>query len=289
MSLVMYVGPLMEDEINGNGSMSILFLAPLVEDLVKHYINIMAESGVVVPKNNSVYDLRIEFIERLLDVYPHVSIPEICKGFALPSFFELAERIHYQDKILLSEPNMVSALVFLTRNIVQRFCESKPLAILISDTTLYKLGEAGEALYSYKDMFIIESYGYVAEACDTVLIIYVKNVRSMSKIIEKILLESPNLILSVDLMEVASQGIPLSILELHKSKSLNIKFAVALELNEKSIGEKEKNALEKLYNLYDGKLGMVLKNAKPLIPKPIKVSKDTLNRYVHNIIANLSA
>jgi hypothetical protein len=290
MNSIMYVGPFIDDEIDRSEYDSILFLSPLVEDLVKFYTSAIAESNAIEPLDSNTYCLRIELIERLLEFHPHIPKLATCKGFALPSFFELAENIYYQDKALLLEPNITSALVFLTRNIVQRFCELKPLALLISETTLHKLSETGSGLlYGYKDMFVIESYGYIAEACDTVLILYVKNLRNTSKIIEKILTEAPNLILSVDLVDVASQGIPLSILELHKSKTLNIDFAIALELGKEYISEDEKRTLERLYNFYNGRLGIVLKNSRPLVLKPVRVDKDALHRYVHNIIAYLSA
>jgi len=292
MYQIMYVGVITGNRLDSCESLPVLFLAPPVEDLVKHYIDIiMTKSGAIALHNDLTHALQIEMIERLLDfhIYNNNNKPLPYKGFALPSFFELAEHIYYRDKALITEPNMTSALVFLTRNIVRDLSALKPLVILISDTTLHKLVEpGGNLLYGYKDMFIIESYSYITEDCDSTAILYVKNVGRVNRIIEKILLECPNLILSVDLTEMAIHGIPISILELHKSRRHVIDFAIAVELHKTALNESEMQVLKKLQNFYDKRLGIVLKNTKPLVTKPIKVHKRTIYEYAWTILTYLS-
>ncbi|MEM0048096.1 MAG: hypothetical protein QXT53_08190 [Ignisphaera sp.] len=276
-----------------DNSKNIIFLEPLVKDVVEYYMEQLLRDGLIKSCGDG-YRIDIEAIEKLVDSNPQIGYlqtspyPHI--GFVVPSFLEFAYRILYEDKVVLQEPGLTSAFVFYVRNILNYLCKMKPEIVFLVDTILDRIvNENGELLYGYKDMYMIESYLFLSDVCNNVLL-YVKDLRKTEKLIEKILNESDNIGIAIDIEGVAKKGMSANIMEIIKSRVKKPAIGVVMPIQiQKYVDDGEKRALQKLFSIYGGDMIVILANARPITePLAEKLEPDPIHRFISYIEEILS-
>ncbi|MEL9939919.1 MAG: hypothetical protein QW632_01630 [Ignisphaera sp.] len=272
---------------------NLIFLEPLVKDVVEYYMEQLLRDGLIKSCGDG-YHIDIEAIEKLVDSNPQMEYLQTSQyhhiGFAVPSFLEFAYRIRHKDKVIVQEPGLTSAFVFYVRNLLNYLCKMKPEIIFIVDTILDKIVDKnGELLYGYKDMYMIESYMFLSDACSNVLL-YVKDLRKTEKLIAKILNESDNIGIAIDIEGVTKKGMPANIVDIIKSRVKRPAIGTVIPMQaQKYVGDGEKRSLQKLFSIYGDDMIVILANTRPITePLAEKLEPDSIRRFINYIEEILS-
>ncbi|MCI4435237.1 MAG: hypothetical protein JHC33_00295 [Ignisphaera sp.] len=292
---IIYVGMLEHVSMNIS-NLKLIFTCPSTDNITQFYIDTLKRNyGILSQEKNRVV-LRLEVVEDVLNSTYTYSFDEwksICKAFIIPSFFELGENTYFLDKPIIEQPGKIPIFIFLERNILSSYCKEKPQALIVSETSLHKIvDENGVFKYGYKDMFIAEAYDYIADTCkDCPTIIYIKNLyRIPRKVIDMMLNETTNMAIAVDLEELQDSEVRNYILSLHTSKNLKISFIVAIDiakLIESRLNKHEMTLLQLLNSKDNYSVWILLKNAKPLVDNPLRLSYNDVINLVNQFLSNI--
>jgi hypothetical protein len=297
ISNVIYVGMLEGISMSISRSLKLTFTCPFTDNIIQFYIDTLRRNRGILSQEGNRITLRLEVVEDILNntyTYSFDEWKSLCKAFVIPSFFELGENTYFLDKPIIEQPGKISIFIFLEHNILSSYCKEKPQALIVSETTLHKIvDENGTFKYSYKDIFVAEAYNYIAEACkESLTIIYIKNLRRIpEKVINMMLSETTNTAVAVDLEELQDNEVYNHILSLHTSKNLKISFIVTIDaakLIESHLNKHEKALLQLLNSRDDHNVWILLKNAKPLIDNPLRLSYNDIinlvNQFLNSIV-----
>jgi len=285
-----YVGPLkIGYDYNLRSFENVIFLKPLVKNVTEFYMQYLVNESIVKKRNRKHYIIDANVIENIIDLdFPierYIGKTGESRNFVMPSFFEFANNIYYQNETILQKPEFVSAFVFFTQNILRSLNKLNPSLIVIVDTILSKIvDESGNISYGFKDMFIIESYLYLADAYNNNLLLYVENLKGIDKIIEKILNESNKIGIALNIESVLKTGIPVNIMNMIKYNIVSdIGIGIAISLH-RSVNPMEIEVLQKLYSIYENKMFVLIVNAEPFIKNPIDISGNQLHEFIANVL-----
>jgi hypothetical protein len=297
ISNIIYVGMLEHVSMSISRSPKLTFTCPSTDNITQFYIDTLKRyHGILSQEKNRVV-LRLDLAEDVLNntyTYSFDEWKSLCKAFIIPSFFELGENTYFLDKPIIEQPGKISIFIFLEHNILSSYCKEKPQALVVSETSLHKIvDENGVLKYGYKDMFIAEAYDYIADACkESLIIIYIKNLhRIPRKVVDMMLSETTNIVIAVDLEELQDSEVYNYILSLHTSKNLKVSFIAAIDiakLSESHLNKHEKTLLPLLNSKDDHNVWILLKNAKPLVDNPRRLSYNDIinlvNQFLNSII-----